>query len=210
MMSQPARDFSLPTTPEKDGVLEGLVERARAGDHAAFTALFERYNARICRYLARLVLDDDLGRDLAQDTFLAAWRGMASIQDAARFGPWLYQIATNLARSHLRRARLIRWLPWGEPGVHTGAGHPSMPGPEDQTGQAEYVALALAAVSPKCRACLLLQIDEGYSQREVARLLGISEKSVSAYTSRGRQQFRQAYQRLERESEMSGKGGPER
>ncbi len=207
-MPQPARDYSPPAAPEEDRAVAGLVERARAGDHAAFTALFERYNARICRYLARLVLDDDLGRDLAQDTFLAAWRGMSGIHDAARFGPWLYRIATNLARSHLRRARLIRWLPWGDAGSHTEDGHPSVAGPEDHTGQAEYVALALAGVSPQCRACLLLQIDEGYSQREVAQLLGISEKSVSAYISRGRQQFRQAYQRLEHESEMSGKGGP--
>lgn len=207
-MSQQARDCRPPSASEEDAAVVGLVERARAGDHAAFTALFERYNARICRYLARLVLDDDLGRDLAQDTFLAAWRGMHGIQDAARFGPWLYRIATNLARSHLRRARLIRWLPWGDAGGHAEDGHPSVAGPEDHTGQAEYVALALAHLSPQCRACLLLQIDEGYSQREVAQLLGISEKSVSAYTSRGRQQFRQAYQRLERESEMSGKGGP--
>ncbi len=83
-----------------------------------------------------------------------------------------------------------------------------MAGPDEHAGEAEYVALAMAKVSPQCRACLLLQVGEGYSQREVARLLGISEKSVSAYTSRGRQQFRQAYQRLEGESENSAKGGP--
>jgi RNA polymerase sigma-70 factor (ECF subfamily) len=209
-MSQPARNCSSPAASEEDGTLVELVRRARGGDRAAFTALFERYNARICRYLARLVLDDDLGRDLAQDTFLAAWRGLASIQDDARFAPWLYRIATNLARSHLRRARLIRWLPWGDIGGHAGARDPGVAGPEEYAGEAEYVALALARVSPQCRACLLLQLEEGYSQREVALLLGISEKSVSAYISRGRQQFRQAYQRLERESGISAKGGPAR
>jgi RNA polymerase sigma-70 factor (ECF subfamily) len=209
-MSQPACDYSPPAAPDEDGTLAEWVERARAGDHAAFAALFERYNARICRYLARLVLDDDLGRDLAQDTFLAAWRGISGIQDAARFAPWLYRIATNLARSHLRRARLIRWLPWGDIGGHAGAGDPGVADPEEYAGEAEYVALALARVSPQCRSCLLLQLEEGYSQREVALLLGISEKSVSAYISRGRQQFRQAYQSLERESGISAKGGPTR
>ena len=79
-MFQPARQFRSPPTPDEDGIVVGLVERARAGDHAAFSALFERYNARICRYLARLILDEDIGRDLAQDTFLAAWRGMAGIK----------------------------------------------------------------------------------------------------------------------------------
>lgn len=85
-----------------------------------------------------------------------------------------------------------------------------MAGPEEHAGEAEYVALALARVSPQCRTCLLLQIEGGFSQREVAQLLGISEKSVSAYTSRGRQQFRQAYQCLESKSETAGKGGPGR
>ncbi len=209
-MSQPARDCGPYALSDEHEALAGLVERARAGDRTAFAALFERYNTRICRYLARLVGDDELGRDLAQDTFLAAWRGVSGIQDDARFTPWLYRIATNLARSHLRRARLIRWLPWGDAGGHLAAGHPSMAGPEEHAGEAEYVALALAAMSPQCRACLLLQLEEGFSQREVAELLGISEKSVSAYISRGRKQFRQAYRRLEQQSEISGKGGPER
>ena len=209
-MSQPVYESAMPAWPAEDEALAGLVERARAGDRAAFAALFERYNTRICRYLARLVGDEDLGCDLAQDTFLAAWRGLSGIQDGARFGPWLYRIATNLARSHLRRARLICWLPWGNAGGHVGAGHPDMAGPEEHAGEAEYVALALARVSPQCRTCLLLQIEGGFSQREVAQLLGISEKSVSAYTSRGRQQFRQAYQCLESKSETAGKGGPGR
>ncbi|HZS87600.1 MAG TPA: RNA polymerase sigma factor [Chloroflexota bacterium] len=209
-MSQPVYESAMPAWPAEDEALAGLVERARAGDRAAFAALFERYNTRICRYLARLVGDEDLGCDLAQDTFLAAWRGLSGIQDGARFGPWLYRIATNLARSHLRRARLIRWLPWGDAGGHAEAGDPGMAGPEEHIGEAEYVALALASMSPQCRTCLLLQIEGGFSQREVAQLLGISEKSVSAYISRGRQQFRQAYQRLESESEAAGKGGPGR
>ena len=209
-MPQPAYESAIPVVSAEDEALAGMVEHARCGDRAAFTTLFERYNARICRYLARLVGNDDLGCDLAQDTFLAAWRSLPGIQDDARFGPWLYRIATNLARSHLRRARLIRWLPWGDAGGHAGIGHPSMAGPEEHAGEAEYVALALARLSPQCRTCLLLQIEGGFSQREVAELLGISEKSVSAYTSRGRQQFRQAYERLESESEAAGKGGPGR
>jgi hypothetical protein len=56
-----------------------LIERARQGDQQAFASLFEAYNARICTYLARLVGDDELGRDLAQDTFIAAWRALPQI-----------------------------------------------------------------------------------------------------------------------------------
>jgi RNA polymerase sigma-70 factor (ECF subfamily) len=205
-MSQPAHDYA-PPVPLDDLSLAALVGRARVGDRAAFTALFERYNAPICRYLARLVGDDELGCDLAQDTFLAAWRALPDAEVESYFAPWLYRIATNLARSHLRRSRLIRWLPWGEQGGRHPLAHPSIAGPEEQAGEAERIRLALAEVSPKNRSCLLLQVEAGFSQREIAALLNINEKSVSAYISRGRKQFRQAYRRLEDEPDAPAKGG---
>lgn len=209
-MSQPAHGYALPAPPAGEAALTALVARARAGDVAAFTALYERYYAPICRYLARLVGNDDLGSDLAQDTFLAVWRALPAIEDHAYFVPWLYRIASNLARSHLRRARLIRWLPWGDRAEGHPAGYPSVAGPEEQTGEIERIKLALAEVSPKYRSCLLLQLDVGFSQREISHLLNLNEKSVSVYISRGRQQFRQAYQCLEHESDEQAKGGPSR
>jgi RNA polymerase sigma factor (sigma-70 family) len=54
----------------------------------------------------------------------------------------------------------------------------------------------LAQLAPQSRTCLLLQLVAGFSQREIAESLGISEKSVSAYVSRGREQFRRAYSRM--------------
>ena len=184
------------------------MEQARTGDRAAFTALFHQFNARICMYLARLVGDDDLGRDLAQDTFLAAWRALPQMRDAARFSAWLYRIATNTAHSHSRRGRGMRSLPWSDPD-ESGARQPfSVAGPEQHVGEAERVKLALATLAPQQRTCLLLQLEGGFAQREIAALLGIGEKAVSAYVSRGREQFRQAFERLERESERQEKGGP--
>jgi RNA polymerase sigma-70 factor (ECF subfamily) len=70
-------------------------------------------------------------------------------------------------------------------------------GPEGAVEHAEQVKLALAQVSPRYRACLLLQLVAGFSQREIAQSLNMSEKSVSVYVSRGSEQFRQAYERLE-------------
>jgi len=182
-----------------------LAERARHGDREAFAALFTAYNARICTYLARLVGDDEMGRDLAQDAFLAAWRALPQVMGELRFGPWLYRIATNAARSHLRRTALIRWLPWTEE-TTSAAGPVGIAGPDAHAGEAEAVKLALAQLAPQCRICLLLQIEGGFSQREIAELLGISEKSVSAYVSRGREQFRQAHRRIEADADDSTKG----
>src|SRR5436305_2085303 len=93
-----------------------LIELARAGDREAFTRLFQRYNQQICTYLGRLVGNADLGRDLAQETFLHAWESLPALRSELSFKSWLYRIATNLARSHLRHEKLIRWLPWVEHG----------------------------------------------------------------------------------------------
>lgn len=75
--------------------LESLVERARSGDHAAFAALFERFNACIHAYLAHLLGDDELGRDLAQETFLAAWRALPGLLSAWPAGPAQPQCARD-------------------------------------------------------------------------------------------------------------------
>ncbi len=193
--------------PAPDASVTAMVERAQAGDRAAFTALFHHYNAPICRYLARVVGNDEVGRDLAQETFFSAWRALPDLRDTSRFGPWLYRIATNLARTHLRQARLARWLPWAEPVGSQADSVPTTAGPEGQVSETQQVQAALAQVTPKYRMCLLLQLEGGFSQREIAHLLHVTEKSVSVYVSRGREEFRRAYLRLEDESPRPMKGG---
>lgn len=177
------------------GELERIVELARAGDGLAFRDLFQKYNGQVCTYLARLVGNDEVGRDLAQETFLRAWKSLPEIRSDAHFKAWLFRIATNIAISHLRHARLVRWLPWQEGDSVITSINLSVDGPEEHTGETECVQYALAQLAPQCRTCLLLQLVAGFSQREIAESLGISEKSVSAYVSRGREQFRRAYSR---------------
>ena len=186
--------------PARTGVIDTelaqVVELARAGDGLAFRDLFQKYNGQVCTYLARLVGNDEAGRDLAQETFVRAWKNLPSIRNDEHFKAWLFRIATNLAMSHLRHTRLVRWLPWHEEEIVTSHIDLSVEGPEAQAGEAECVQYALAQLAPQCRTCLLLQLVAGFSQREIAGSLGISEKSVSAYVSRGREQFRRAYTRV--------------
>lgn len=91
-----------------------LIELAPVEDREAFTRLFQRYNEQICTYLGRFVGNADLGRDLAQETFLQAWKSLPTLHSDLSLKPWLYRVATNLARSHLRHEQLIRWFPWME------------------------------------------------------------------------------------------------
>ncbi len=181
-----------------DGV---LVVMAQAGDSAALETLFARYNTRICLYLVRMVGDNGIGCELAQETFMKAWEALPRLRNNTRFMSWLYRIATNLAHDYQRHSRLIQWLPWEKHEEAEEHSALSIAGPEQQVEETELLKLALRQVSLKYRACVILQIVEELPQRQIAELLGIKENSISKYVSRGLQELRQAYACLTNEQD---------
>ena len=84
---------------------EELVEACRAGEASAFDLLVARWEDRIRGASYRILGSEDEARDVAQEAFLKAYRGLAGFKQEARFSSWLYQIATNLCRDRLRRRR---------------------------------------------------------------------------------------------------------
>ena len=165
---------------------EMLVARARRGDAAAFSEIFERYHHRIVNYLYGLVHDRELAADLAQDSFLKAYRALPRMGDDLRLAPWLYRIAGNTAFSALRRRRLIRWLPLlGDAIVVESA--------DGHVAEAEAVQRALAQLPAKYAAPLLLHSHEGRSCGEIAAILDISPGAVKTRLFRAREAFRAVY-----------------
>jgi RNA polymerase sigma-70 factor (ECF subfamily) len=165
---------------------QALVARARRGDAAAFTAIFERYHHRIVNYLYGLVHDRELANDLAQDSFLKAYKALPRMDDDLRLAPWLYRIAGNTAFSALRRRKLIRWLPLLNDGIETSSA-------DGAIVEAEAVHRALAKLPPKYAAPLLLHSHEGLSCNEIAEIIGISPGAVKTRLFRAREAFRVAY-----------------
>jgi len=165
---------------------EALVARARRGDAAAFEEIFERYHGRIVNYLYGLVHDRELANDLAQDSFLKAYKALPRMDDDLRLAPWLYRIAGNTAFSALRRRKLIRWLPLLGDGIEIGAA-------DNQIAESEAVGRALAKLPAKYAAPLLLHSHEGLSCNEIADILGISPGAVKTRLFRAREAFRAAY-----------------
>jgi len=165
---------------------EALAVRARGGDAAAFGEIFERYHHRIVNYLYGLVRDRELANDLAQDSFLKAYRALPRTGDDLRLAPWLYRIAGNTAFSALRRRRLIRWLPLlGDAIVVESA--------DGHVAEAEAVQRALAQLPAKYAAPLLLHSHEGRSCGEIAAILDISPGAVKTRLFRAREAFRAVY-----------------
>jgi RNA polymerase sigma-70 factor, ECF subfamily len=205
-MSLTARDPTTPGQLADTTWLAEAVELARMGDRAAFDRLYQHFYVPISKSLARMVGNDEEGYDLAQETFLKAWQSLQGIRNASGFRAWLYSIATRIAIDHLRRRKFCsRWE------NSDGNGLPEkmwVSGPEDLVAEREHTGQALAQVSLKYRICLVLQLVADLSQREIAASLNLSEKSVSIYVSRGREQFRLAYQRLlQSSSELAQKKG---
>lgn len=78
-----------------------LVERTVAGDQKAFELLVLKYQRRIQRLIGRMVRDVDLVEDIAQETFIRAYRALAQFRGEAQFYTWLYRIAVNTAKKAL-------------------------------------------------------------------------------------------------------------
>jgi RNA polymerase sigma-70 factor (ECF subfamily) len=78
-----------------------LVERAVAGDQGAFELLVIKYQRRVQRLIGRMVRDVDLVEDIAQETFIRAYRALHQFRGDAQFYTWLYRIAVNTAKKFL-------------------------------------------------------------------------------------------------------------
>lgn len=177
---------AIPTARGAGTIDDILVARARRGDAAAFTRIFEQYNSRIVNYIYGLVHDRELANDLAQDSFLKAYKALPRMDDDLRLLPWLYRIAGNTAFSALRRRKLIRWLPLLSDGI-------AATNTDGHVVEAEAVARALAKLPSKYAAPLLLHSHEGMSCPEIAEILGISTGAVKTRLFRAREAFRLAY-----------------
>ncbi len=175
--------------------LSALVREAKLGSEAAFSALFERFQTPIVNYLYRVVGDWDSANDLAQDAFLKAYTALPRTADNLQFSPWLYRIATNTALDALRRRKRITWVPF-----EADVDHPSHQ-PDNAVRQAESDAIqqALRQVPTDQRTCLILNMNQGMSYKEIAETLGISVNLVAVRIFRGREKFIDAYKKANAE-----------
>lgn len=165
----------------------GLVERARAGDQAAFAQLFEQYHSPILNYLHRMVSDRALAEDLTQDTFIKAYNALPRTKPDLAFKAWLYRIATNTAISHLRRGKIIKWLPFltdrETPDEHI----------EKSVTRKMDITEALSKLPQHYATALLLRHYQGLSLAETASALDVTENAAKLRLFRARKAFAQVY-----------------
>ena len=146
---------------------EELLAGVLAGDQMAFATLVTRYHAALLGYLYRLVGGDRaLAEDLVQETLLRVLR-QSRCPGEFRFKPWLYTIATNLARDHFKSARVRRGERWSatEEGALRRVAD-TTPGPEARVLAAEQgsaVRAALAELGEEYRVVVVLRIYQDFT-----------------------------------------------
>jgi RNA polymerase sigma-70 factor (ECF subfamily) len=97
---------STPPPPSSDSDSDAvLVQRAVAGDQRAFELLVIKYQRRLQRLIGRLVRDTDLVEDIAQETFIRAYRALPQFRGESQFYTWLYRIAVNTAKKFLQERK---------------------------------------------------------------------------------------------------------
>ncbi len=178
-----------------------LMARVAQGDAEAFEPIVHRYQRRLFGYFLSLVNDPATAADLAQETFLRAYRAAGRYRESGRFEAWLFRIAANLVRSDRRRAArrgphlpLDEVGPSGEVGDPAPAGFDPTPAAPDESAWRSEVRDALMRALPRVpfafRQAVLLRDLEGWSYREIAEMLGVEEGTAKSRAHRGRQRLR--------------------
>jgi RNA polymerase sigma-70 factor (ECF subfamily) len=158
-----------------------LIERALEGDLPSFETLVTRYQSRITSYAARMLNDYDEAEDVAQETFIKAYRSLDSFRGASSFSTWLYRIATNLcidrARTKKRRPQSAYSLDEPFEGDEQGGGRelpdissePSRGVERDELRQ--QVRLTVAEMPEKLRSVLVMCDIQGMAYEQIAQAL---------------------------------------
>lgn len=179
-----------------------LVQRARAGDVSAFEELANRHERRVFTLALRMMGNETDAEDITQQAFLNALEHLNDFREEAKFSTWLMRIATFAA---LRVLRKRRGLPTVSLEAETEAdddgavAHPEYiadwrENPLTMAGNRETARLieqALGRLEERYRAVFLLRDVEGFSVRETAEALGISEGNVKVRLLRARLQLRE-------------------
>ena len=165
-----------------------VIATIRAGNADAFAGIVEHYQAPIIRYLFRMTGDYELARDLAQDTFVQAYKAILKTSSDLQLKAWLYRIATNNALQLKRRNRIISFISFEDRRKSQSKAENKIDPPDVLD-----IQQALSGVPAEYRVCLILYFVEGFKYGEIGMTLGISEEAVRKRVVRGKQAFRRAY-----------------
>ena len=167
---------------EQSAPLARLIERARAGDLTAFDQIITSHERRVISTAWRMLGNEDDARDAAQEVFLRVYKHLDKFDPEQEFAAWLYRIIINVCRDQARKRGWRGMMTSFEAEYETG--NLELASADDTEAAAmlsqerTIIARALASLSEKERAAIVLRDLEGLPTEEVARILGSSQTTV--------------------------------
>ena len=169
-----------------------LIERAQAGQRAAFEELVHRYDRDVLRLALNVLHNAEDARDVYQEAFLKIYRNLHLFRSECNFYTWIYRIVTNVCLDHLRRRRC---RPEDQAPAVTNASHETTGGDYfDQLHDAHAegdpercmrgqeigvrIQAAMSALSPRERLIFEMRHNQGLKLRDIGQALGTSEETV--------------------------------
>jgi RNA polymerase sigma-70 factor (ECF subfamily) len=171
--------------------VDRLVDAARSGDRAAFDELVRRTYVDTYTLAMRLTANEEDARDVVQESYLRAWKGIKGFRGDAQFSTWMYRITANAAATLVqkRRRRRTESLEHVEEPIDSSIEAQPEAAAESSVGL-EELARAVAALPPKLRSIVVLKDVYGLSHEAIAEDLGISVAAAKVRLHRGRKRLR--------------------
>jgi RNA polymerase sigma-70 factor (ECF subfamily) len=165
-----------------------LVERAAAGDVAAFEELYRSNASRVFLLCLRMAGDEAMAEELAQEAFVRAWQKLGSFRGESAFSTWLHRLTVNVVLGNRRSTarREARVKPVAEEVLVDIAVNDSWP------ADAIDLTRAIAELPEGARTVFVLHDVEGFRHHEISRFLGIAEGTSKAQLHRARKLLRKA------------------
>ncbi len=170
-----------------------LVRRVKAGEADAFDILVEKYQYRILHLIGRYVSDRGAVHDVAQETFLKAWRGIGRFRGDSQFYTWLFRIAVNTAKNYLtvERRRADKLMPNHQEDNSIMDSLPADSGTPEQEAQASEIEAvvnqAISELSEELRVAITLRELENMSYDEIAYVMKCPVGTVRSRIFRARE-----------------------
>ena len=196
-----ARPGERSTAPGGQGSLSdaAIMLRAAAGDESAFNFLVEKYHRPIIHFLYRMVRNEAVAEELAQEVFLRVYRSRQSYRAEAKFTTWLYRIATNLAVNQARDTRHEReasTFSLDAPDEETGT-RPEVAGDEISAEQGlvreermKAIRAQVMALPERQRTAVVMHKYQEMDYREIGQVLKLSESATKSLLFRAYQTLR--------------------
>jgi RNA polymerase sigma-70 factor (ECF subfamily) len=182
-----------------------LVQRAQAGEEAAFREIVERYQSKVFSIIHGIVRQRNDVEDIAQQVFAKVYLSLKSFDFRSSLITWIYKITVNECFDYLRKRKVrklvyesdlsedeVRRVENSEPAVDR-----QIPA-DSSLAQRDYVLKLLTRVSEEERMLLMLKEVEGFSVEELAEKTGMNENTIKVKLFRARQKLVKAAQRLDR------------